>query len=349
VSTRRVLQILASEPGQPEAPDVREAGLEFLDRSDTLTLIREVIVEERLLRAIRAQISREAVERAGVDMATRHRVASIFPVAADARNAQRTRARAMVAIAAAGILAVGFVSNWISVRHLLRSAIDTPRRSLTYHTAATMAGQLDTLDLPDGSRVILAPNSTVSYAMGPRHGPRDVRLDGEAYFDVVHDEARKFRVETRHALVTDIGTSFVVREYTADGQARVAVRSGAASLQARNSVSARPVRMARGEGAFIDRLGQISRFSGDPESYAAWTGGSLVFDATPLPEVLDRLGHWYDVEFRMVDTTLSDQYFTGEFRSASLADALAILGPLVHARFAQEGRAVVVTAISAGR
>lgn len=294
-------------------------------------------------------MARPGSENARVAEAMERRaVAALSPVSGAGR-APAIRRWSKLAIAAGAILAVGIVSNWSEVRELLTTTAAGSKPSSVYSIAETRAGELDTLDLPDGSRVILAPNTTVSYAIDARRGPRDVKLEGEAYFEVFHNEARQFRVETRGAIVTDLGTSFVVREYPTDGRAQVAVRSGAASVESRNSGPTSPIRMARGDGAYIDAHGEISRFSGDPESYGAWTSGKLAFDGAALPEVLDRLGRWYDVEFRLADSTLSTQYFTGEFRSVPLAEALAILGPIVHARFAQEGRAVVVTAIPAGR
>jgi transmembrane sensor len=218
-----------------------------------------------------------------------------------------------------------------------------------YVAVSTGAAELDTLELPDGSRVVMAPNTSLRYSIAPSRGPRTVTLDGEAYFEVRHDDARPFRVKTRRAIVTDLGTTFVVRENAADVHALVSVRSGAASVLATTADTIPPTTMRPGDGAYVDSHGEISRFSGDPESYGAWTSGELAFDGTALPEVLDRLRRWYGVEFRLADSTLSTQYFTGEFHSVPLAEALAILGPIVHARFAQEGRAVVVTAIPAGR
>jgi hypothetical protein len=51
----------------------------------------------------------------------------------------------------------------------------------------------------------------------------------------------------------------------------------------------------------------------------------------------------------MTDSTLAKQYFTGGLNSTSLSKALDVLGPIVHARFAQEGRVVAVTARPEGR
>jgi ferric-dicitrate binding protein FerR (iron transport regulator) len=104
-----------------------------------------------------------------------------------------------------------------------------------------------------------------------------------------------------------------------------------------------------GDGAYVDSSGAIARFTGDPESFGAWTAGYLTFDGASLTEVLSQLATWYDVEFRMTDSTLAKQRFTGGLNSTSLSKALEILGPIVHARFAQDGRVVAVTARPEGR
>lgn len=346
-SARRALRTLIADAIQPDDPEAREAAQHLLGRADALELIREVVVEERLLRGLRAETSAKSEKgREPEKSAPPRRLPALSPVTGTS-SSRAGRPWRMMAIAAAALLAVGLGLNRGAPRALLR-AIGVGGAP-EYRVAATSAAQLDTVELPDGSRAILAPNSVMRYAIASRKGARDVKLVGEAYFDVHHDEARPFRVETRHAVVTDLGTTFVVREYAADRHARVAVRSGAASLQAHNDGPMPAITMHSGDGAYVDARGAIARFSADPETYWSWTGGKLAFDATALPEVLAQLGRWYDVQFRLNDSTLSMQYFTGEFRSIPLSDLLAVLGPVVHARFERQGRVVVVTARPAGR
>jgi ferric-dicitrate binding protein FerR (iron transport regulator) len=246
----------------------------------------------------------------------------------------------MLGLAAAALLAAGVGLNWSAMSGLLRTI--RPGSSPVPVTVATRAAELDTVNLPDGSRAILAPNSSLHYAIAPLAGPRELRLEGEAYFDVKHDDERPFRVQTPHAVVEDLGTTFVVREYAGDGRARVAVRTGAAALHARDESRTLLTNLRPGEGAYVDSSGAIVRFSGDPESYGSWSTGRLEFDAAPLPEVLSELARWYDVEFQLSDSTLNRQYFTGAFDAVSLTQTLGILGPIVHARFEQQGREVIV-------
>ncbi len=345
-SVRRALRRLIEEAIQPGDEEAPEVAAEFFGRADALDLIQEAIVEARLARTTGAsEANRSSVSSPrGANVSPRQRPAFVLHTATAGTGVGKTWRN--LAIAAAAIIAIGVSSGVIALRML--GGDGDVRSAAEYRTASTASAQLDTLHLPDGSRAIMAPNTTVRYAIAPRRGTRSVMLEGEAYFEVLHDEKRPFHVQTRSMTVTDLGTSFVVREYRADAQGVVAVRSGVAAVVPTASVTTAPVAMRPGDGARVNARGDISRFTGDPESYGSWTSGKLAFDATALPEVLDRLGHWYDVEFRLTDTTLKKQYFTGEFRSVSLTDALAILGPLVHARFAQEGRVVVVTAIPAG-
>ena len=342
-----VLRAIAAGHPRPEEPDVRRAAGRLFGRPDALELLREVMVEEQQLRRIHVEIGGGSGQGSGLRVDERLRVMPIPSLVNGVGSLSAGSSWRRFGLAAAAVLAIGIGLNWSAASELLLAF--RAGGAAVSRTVATRAAELDTVDLPDGSRVILAPNSHLEYAMTPRTGPREIRLDGEAFFDVRHDDERPFRVQTRHVVVEDLGTTFVVREYAGDGRARVAVRTGAAALRAREGPRTLPTSLRPGEGAYVDSSGTIARFSSDPESYGAWTTGRLQFDGAPLPEALSQLARWYGVEFRMSDSTLARQYFTGGFSSTSLSKALAILGPVVHARFEQEGRVVVVTPRPEGR
>lgn len=338
-----LLRLIGSDRRRIDDADVQRAIEKFYGRPDALALLREVAREERLLRLLHV---RTGIGSGGVSEAHREaerRIPSIRSIGSRAPDAASVAKRSWttVGLAAAAALVVGVALNWGAATGFLRNI--GGRAQTVPHTVATLAAELDTVNLPDGSRVILAPNSNLRYAIAAGAGRREVWLEGEAYFDVEHDEDRPFRVRTRHAVVEDLGTSFVVREYAGDVRARVAVRTGSAALSSGDRAGSASVSLQGGEGAYIDSSGTVSRFRGDPESYGTWTSGRLVFDAARLPEVLSTLSHWYGVDFRISDSTLAEQYFTGGVSSASLAQALDVLGPVVHARFERQGKVVVAS------
>jgi ferric-dicitrate binding protein FerR (iron transport regulator) len=342
-----LLRLIGSDRARLDDPGVRRAIEQFYGRPDALELLREVAREERLVRLLQLRTGIGSDAAGNVRREPEPRALSIGSIGARSHPSIRAVRWRVAGFAAAAALLIGFALNSDAVSALLRTFRDGG--SALSRTVTTQVAQLDTVNLPDGSRAILAPNSRLEYAVSPRTGPREIRLDGEALFDVKHDEDRPFRVRTRRAVVEDLGTSFVVREYAADSRARVAVRSGAAALRAIDDANSSPIDLRPGDGAYIDSIGTIARFIGDPESFGAWTAGYLTFDGATLPEVLSQLETWYDVEFRMTDSTLTKQHFTGGLSSTSLSKALEILGPIVHAHFAQEGREVLVTTRPPGR
>jgi transmembrane sensor len=104
--------------------------------------------------------------------------------------------------------------------------------SLPVRHSAPM-GEILAVTLPDGSRVELNGGTSLSYDRGlgagllDRSGARRVRLDGEAFFDVVSD-GRPFEVETFNAVVQVLGTEFNVKSWSTSPSmdTRVAVKSG---------------------------------------------------------------------------------------------------------------------------
>lgn len=344
-----LLRLIGSDRARLDDPRVQRAIEQFYGRPDALELLREVAREERLVRLLqlRTGIGSDAAGDLAPYRDPECRALSIGSIGARSHASIRISRWREAGFAVAAALLIGFALNSNAASALLRTYRDGG--SVESRTVATRVAQLDTVNLPDGSRVVLAPNSRMEYAMAPHAGPREIRLEGEALFDVMHDDERPFRVRTRRAVVEDLGTSFVVREYAADSRARVAVRSGAAAIHASDDSSAAAIDLRPGDGAYVDSSGAIARFTGDPESFGAWTAGYLTFDGASLPEVLSQLATWYDVEFQIADSTLAKQYFTGGLSSTSLPKALEILGPIVHARFAQEGRVVAVTARPVGR
>src|SRR5262249_20816465 len=96
---------------------------------------------------------------------------------------------------------------------------------------ATSIGPRATIALGDGSRVVLGPRSRLSMPEHFGDGPRDVTLDGEAYFTVQHDAAHPFRVHAAGGDIEDVGTRFVVRAYAGEATVRVIVADGQVSAR----------------------------------------------------------------------------------------------------------------------
>jgi len=206
---------------------------------------------------------------------------------------------------------------------------------------ATRRGQRAELRLSDGTRVMLSVASRLSVPADFGRESRTVQLEGAAYFDVVHDSHRPFSVHAGDAVATDLGTEFSVRAYPEDRHPRVVVRSGRVALRpsnARQTMS--PTALAPGQRGTLDAAGRPVVQKADTAAEFAWTAGTLVLDGTPLRDALVQLGRWFDVDFRLADSSLGGIPVAATLVSQPTDEALEFLAHSLGLRAAREGQVV---------
>jgi transmembrane sensor len=227
-----------------------------------------------------------------------------------ARGGVRFRPRLLAAAALVGVL-VG-VGWWRQ----------STSASVSHPTAPTMlvakGGDAPvTAMLADGSRVTLAPGSTLRSAADFGRTHRQLELTGEALFTVLRGAA-PFRVRVRDVVVEDLSTAFVVRERS--GGVLVTVVEGAVVVGARRDT------VHAGTGGLATAAGLVEPSGVEDASQAtSWTGGRLVFDNEPLGDVVSRLSRWTGRSIE-VDTSLARRRVTVTFAGESpdvMVDVLA--------------------------
>lgn len=211
----------------------------------------------------------------------------------------------------------------------------------------TAVGVRDSLLLPDGSRVVLAPGSRLTVAAGYGSEARDVRLEGEGWFAVRHDEARPFRVLAGGARVVDIGTEFTVRTDGLPGArgVAVAVYEGSVSIAPDTDAAgaAAGVVLGVGDRGTVDAQGRVSAERGAATAEdAAWTRGRLTYRGTPLVVVQADLRRWYGVELRIADSALVGRRLTAAFDGDPVERVLEVIALAVGGEVARTGDVVVL-------
>ena len=192
---------------------------------------------------------------------------------------------------------------------------------------ATARAQRLSMRLPDSTLVILAPESRLEIAAAYGRAERRVRLEGEAAFEVRHDARRPFAVETDRGVARDLGTRFLIRSYAADSATEVVVVEGLVAVGRTSDADSLVV--SPGELARIGADGQLDVTRGVAvDDYLGWTEGRLVFEDTPLREVIARLTRWYDIDVRLADPALGSRRVTASFRAESPDDVLRLISAL---------------------
>jgi len=199
----------------------------------------------------------------------------------------------------------------------------------------TQTGQRASLTLGDGTRVTLAPRTTLLVATDFGRDQRAVQVTGEAYFDVAHTSGAPFIVHTGAINARVLGTTFDVRHYPEDRDVQIAVTTGKVALVStvHRQVSAL---LVGGVAARVTDSTAVTATITDPSAYTGWVRGQLDFADTPLPDVLAALTRWYGYRFRLADSSLADKRVTARLDYSATTDLLQALETLLSVSAALE-------------
>jgi len=241
----------------------------------------------------------------------------------------RTRAWSRI-MAWGAVAAVALIGVGLLVRHATQF---TPSTSDAFNDVparvyATATAQHAVITLDDGTRVTLAPQTTLRVPRTFGRSARDVALSGEAYFEVQSASRHPFIVRTGSVHTRVLGTAFDVQHYPGAHDIRVAVVQGrvAVASAARRGVS---TTIPAGVVARVTDSTTITASATDMTPYTGWTRGQLDFIDAPLVDVLAQVGRWYGYRFELADSTLATKRLTATFDYASRVDVVKALEALL--------------------
>ncbi len=259
---------------------------------------------------------------------------------AEVRGARQGGGRAWWLSAAAVILvAIGAVLLWGRL-----GSERGPVEMVASQEFVTGRGERLELNFPDGSRVLLAPDTRLRVADRFGRRGRDVHLEGQGLFEVAHDPRRPFRVHTEQFLTEVLGTEFVVRAYADEQVADVALIEGSVQLMSRSAPPSEPLVLAPGEVGQSVEGRQLERVGGENlDARLGWIHGRLEFQDTPLREAARELGRWYDLDIRFADPGLANRRLTASFQGESAARVIEVLALSLDVRYSRDGSTVVLS------
>ena len=195
----------------------------------------------------------------------------------------------------------------------------------TIQTISTLA-EIRDITLPDQSVVTLNRYSTLSFPSRFRGAKREVRLTGEAYFDVEKDTRHPFIVKAESVNVQVLGTQFNVEAYPEDPEIKTTLIEGsvAVSIPEEN----RRIVLSPNESAIYNRLQKSLQHEINPKSSndIVWRNGHFLFDYLPLQEITRQLSHAFNVKIEITDPELRSYHIRANFTNGeSLEEMLELL------------------------
>lgn len=209
-----------------------------------------------------------------------------------------------------------------------------------YNELIVPAGGEYRLVLSDGSVVYMNSESRLKYPVKFIEDKRVVKLEGEAYFDVTHDEQHPFIVHTEQLNVKVLGTGFNVMAYKGDARTEVTLVPGKVDVKSKNiSEILTPSR----QFVMNNDTREYEVRSVNVNTYVDWKNGILNFDAMPLEELGEKVSRWYGVKFFFSKESLKYLKFSGAFKKYNNIDyILDLIEATTDVSFELKGDVVIV-------
>lgn len=243
-------------------------------------------------------------------------------------------AKIKYASAVAAIFLIGFSAFWL---------INTARDNQIFQQETNIIsplGQKTMVVLPDSSLVWLNSGSTLTYKGNFNLKEREVVLEGEAFFEVQKNRSKLFRVKSGILNVNVYGTSFDIKNHKNDDFQEITVSEGCVGI---SDKSGEIRSLTRGEQATLDKKTNKITFSKSiPEIVSAWKNNELIFDNTPLEEVVKYLERWYGVKITLDNALVGNHKYTLKLKTESFREVLDMLKIVTPIEYEIKGKDVVI-------
>jgi len=269
-------------------------------------------------------------------MAELSRLSDLFP-----ETATKTSASRMVPLAMAASVFVAVLAGlWV----LFAVIPDKPPETLqvviaplTNGVYETAIGEQSTVNLPDGTQVVLNTSSRIEVEYTEQY--RLLRLErGEIHVQVAEDIDRPLSVIAGEKIVQAVGTAFSL-EITSDQQIELVVTEGkvlvgvhkasseGATEKSPERLDSSSVTVAAGEelilGAPEEEIIEVS--PEEIEVKLSWQQGNLIFRGESLEEAMAEIGRYTTVQFVIMDDDLKKVRIAGLFKAGDVEGLLATL------------------------
>jgi len=199
-------------------------------------------------------------------------------------------------------LSLGFLTRYMVP---VNNEVKVLTQNITY---TSEKGSVSTIHLEDGSAIWLSSASKIQLQRNSK-GEMTAQLNGEAYFDMIPDTARKFEVDLGYFKVKDIGTKFNIRSYSFEPTVYATLVGGKIDLFKNGDKSI--LSMIPGDYMNYDKkTNRMAVSQQDPSISTAWKDGKFVFINKSLTDICLELENWYNVEIIISNKTLASTRYT---------------------------------------
>lgn len=207
---------------------------------------------------------------------------------------------------------------------------------------ASLSDQTE-VTLPDNSKVYLNANTSIEYPEYFKGKTREIKLEGEAFFEITKDKAHPFIIHTANAYTKVLGTSFNILARKGLKNIVVSVKTGKVEVGIDNREN---VKLEPGYTAKVNlETNSLEKIITPSENYLSWKTKEMIFEDVEISELISVLSSYYDVEISANEEILKC-HFTGKFNQPKITDVLNVLELSNGFTYEMKGNKVTIKGVS---
>ncbi|GAA3734792.1 hypothetical protein GCM10022422_17120 [Flavobacterium ginsengisoli] len=194
-------------------------------------------------------------------------------------------------------------------------------------------GEHAQIKLSDGTKIWLNAGSVLKYPKEFKGDTREVYLSGEAFFDVAKDKKHPFIIHTNKMDTKVLGTSFNVQAYPDQTTQEVSVATGRVNVK--STVTDENVYVTPGQKViFKSQSNKLQAFKDVPlNTISLWRKNIMVFEETPLSEVVATINRNYNVAIEVKNKNLNDLKISAYFKELPADQVIGLVCNIVNAQY----------------
>jgi transmembrane sensor len=245
------------------------------------------------------------------------------------RIENRFRMRTLIGIAASALIIIGLGTTLL---YLTNIGAFSEKIVVAANTNERNVG----VTLPDGSKVYLNRNSELSYIKNSVQPTRNVKLQGEAFFDIKRDPSKPFIIDAGKARIKVLGTSFSVLTNNLNNAVEVFVKTGSVILS--DNSGTQNLVLEPGFIGTMDSQSSTKAVNENP-NYLSWNTDLLVYDGKILDDVFSDLKKVFDIDVVADDPEILNDAITTRFDNQPQDTIIRIICTTFNFSYKKEGSA----------
>ena len=191
-----------------------------------------------------------------------------------------------------------------------------------WQTISVVAGEKESVSLADGTVVWVNGGSTFEYPTVFNGNDRNVKLKGEAYFEVTKNAKQPFKIESSSGTVTVLGTSFNVLDMPSSPTMEVQVIEGKVQVQVKETQE-KVILVKNDKSIYTKKDKHLQKTKANANNAIVWKTGELRFFDEKLSSALDLIKENFGVQIQIENAEMMNCSFSSSVKKTQTGKEIA--------------------------